>query len=97
MCKTCRCYSQYPGYLSVDWLGNFTIGLTDHDPTSGNGPLNNPFLKCATHGSIGGVRTVSLTCESPLYARGRYLFVAATVYDYFDLAEVEVFDGKLMQ
>ena len=90
-------YTHYPGYLSVDRLLNFTIGLTDHHPTIGNGPLNYPFLKCATHGAMGDVPTVNLTCESPLYARRRYLFVVATVSDYFNLAEVEVFDGKLMQ
>ncbi|KAI0238665.1 hypothetical protein LSAT2_010604, partial [Lamellibrachia satsuma] len=75
-----------------DRLLNFTIGLTDHDPAIDNGPLNYPFLKCATHGAMGDVRTVNLTCESPLYARRRYLFVAASVSDYFNLAEVEVFD-----
>ena len=87
----------YPGFLPVDRVLNFTIGLTDQDPRIGNGPLNYPFLKCATHGAMGDVRTVNLTCESPLYARRRYLFMAANVTNYFHVAEVEVFDGKLMK
>ncbi|KAK2152093.1 hypothetical protein NP493_2529g00006, partial [Ridgeia piscesae] len=39
--------------------------------------------------------SVTLTCVTPMYAWGRYLFVAARVDQYFHLAEVEVFDGML--
>ena len=72
------------------------MGLTDQDLRTANGPISEvPFLKCATHGRLEQVQTVSLTCEHPRYARRRYLFVAANVNDFFNLNEVEVFDGKL--
>ncbi|KAI0234525.1 hypothetical protein LSAT2_015199 [Lamellibrachia satsuma] len=76
-----------------DRLQNFTVGLTDVDPRIGSGPINSPFLKCATHGRLARLETVSLMCRHPLYARRRYLFVAASVKDHFHLAEVEVFNA----
>ena len=45
---------------------------------------------------MGDVRTVDLVCETPMYAWGRYLFVAANVSEFLNLGEVEVFDGKLI-
>ena len=81
-------------FLTARRLLNFIVGLTDQDPRTGNGPLKSPFLKCAEHGGIGAGETVSLTCTPPLYARRRYLFVAANVNEYFHMREV--FAGRLM-
>ncbi|KAK2148757.1 hypothetical protein NP493_3151g00003 [Ridgeia piscesae] len=40
---------------------------------------------------------VNLTCAVPLYAWGRYLFVAANASEnIFHLAEVEVYDGRVV-
>ena len=50
---------------------------------------------CATHGAMGNVRTVNISCEIQQDARGRFLFVAANVDGYFHLAEVEVFNGRV--
>ena len=83
-------------FLTARRLLNFTVGLTDQDPRTGNGPLKSPFLKCATHGGIGAGETVSVTCTPPLYARRRYLFVAAKMDRYFHMREIEVFAGRLM-
>ena len=80
----------------VDW----------HTPQYEIYPLESPFQQCTKHGQLGRRRckkhlpplpgaSVTLTCVTPMYAWGRYLFVAAGVYGYFHLAEVEVFDGML--
>ncbi|KAI0219914.1 hypothetical protein LSAT2_028559 [Lamellibrachia satsuma] len=74
-------------------LRSFIVGLTDQDPRTGNGPLNSPFLTCATHGGIGTGETVNLTCTPPLCARRRYLFMAANVNEFFYVTEIEVFEA----
>ncbi|KAI0235811.1 hypothetical protein LSAT2_013678 [Lamellibrachia satsuma] len=66
--------------------------MTDHDPRPNHWPLDSPFLKCAAHGAVGRGQSVDVTCTLPLYAWGRYLFVAANVNGYFHLFEIEVFD-----
>ena len=91
--------------ISERRLENFTVGLTDTRPSKNNYPLKAPFLLCATHGKVGERRcnktsrlpgaSVTLPCDTPMYAWGRYLFVEARVKDFFHLAEVEVFDGTL--
>ena len=83
--------------LFSDRLRSFIIGLTDHDPRTGVSPLDAPFIKCASHGAMGDVHTVDLMCDTPMYAWGRFLFVAANVVDFFNLGEVEVFDGKKIE
>ncbi|KAI0220797.1 hypothetical protein LSAT2_027732 [Lamellibrachia satsuma] len=77
-------------------LKSFKVGLTDLDPKIGNTPLKLPHLICATHGPLGRAETVSLTCTHPIYERRRYLFVYASVHSHFHLAEVEVFNSKLI-
>ena len=91
--------------ISERRLRNFTVGLTDTRPGKNNYPLKAPFLLCATHGKVGARgcnktsrltgASVTLPCDTPMYAWGRYLFVEARVDRYFHLAEVEVFDGTL--
>ena len=72
--------------------------MTNFDPTSGSGgPLKSPFVMCATHGAVGKGITVALACEKSRDVRGRYLFVAANVKNFFNLAEVEVFDGEYVK
>ena len=85
------------GILFTDRLRGFTIGLTDHEPQNGVCPLDSPFVKCASHGVMRDMLTVDLMCETPIHAKGRYLFVAANVVDFFNLGEVEVFDGKMIK
>ena len=50
---------------------------------------------CATHGAMGNVSAVNISCDIQQDPRGRFLFVAANVDGYFHLYEVEVFNGKL--
>ena len=46
---------------------------------------------------MGDGETISLNCTDQLNTRGRYLFLVAVNTDsYFHLAEVEVFNGKLL-
>ena len=79
-------------------LRSFSVGLTDYDPRTNDGPLNSPFQICATHNDLLAVlEAISLKCAATLYAWGRYLFVAASVNEYFHLGEVEVYDGMLLQ
>ncbi|KAI0238667.1 hypothetical protein LSAT2_010606, partial [Lamellibrachia satsuma] len=76
----------------TDRLLNFTIGLMDHDPRSDNEPMDRPFTMCATHGAMGDVSAVNISCDIQQDARERLLFVAAKVDGYFHLYEVQVFN-----
>ncbi len=77
----------------VGHLLNITVGLTTSDPRI-NRPLNSPFWKCATYDKPKKGVPIDLKCDEPLH-EGRYLFVAATVNNYFCLNEVEVYTGNL--
>ena len=92
--------------ISEKCINSFTVVLTETRPDKNNYPLKAPFLLCATHGEVGKRgcdktsrltgASVTLPCDTPMYAWGRYLFVEARVDAYFHLAEVEVFDGTLI-
>ena len=66
--------------------------MTDVEPTSGSGPLDSVFSRCATHNLYDGKVTITCNNEEGV-VRGRYLFVAVNVSSYFTLREVEVFEG----
>ncbi|KAI0229490.1 hypothetical protein LSAT2_020086, partial [Lamellibrachia satsuma] len=81
----------------TDKLINFTVGLTDQNLATFSGSISDlPFLKCATHGTLGRAQSVSLSCEHSRYARRRFLFVAAKVNGFFHVSEVEVFDESIV-
>ena len=75
-------------------LLNITVGLTNDKPGIKGEPLNSSFWPCATHHAPVKGEPIDLECDEQLH-QGRYLFVAATVRDYFHLSEVEVYTGKL--
>ena len=69
------------------------MGVTDNDPRINKNPVASPFLLCAQHGRMLDGESISLNCTHPLYARRRFLFIAANVDGVFHLTEVEVFAG----
>jgi len=77
---------------------SFVIGLTNHDPRRDEGPLGNLHSVCASRMEpMKDGETIRLKCTDRLNTRGRYLFlVANTTDDYLNLAEVEVFNSKLL-
>ena len=74
--------------------------LTNNDPKSDRGPLRTPYSVsvCASRtGTMGKGETISLTCTDQLNTRGRYLVIVANNTDnLFHFAEVEVFNGRLL-
>ena len=78
-------------------LRSFIVGLTGHDPRKHDGPLHSSYQTCGGHnGTMTLGKVVNLACAVPLYAWGRYLFVAAkAAHGFFHLAEVEMYDGML--
>ena len=93
MCYPFCCVVQSDCYIAGQLL-NITVGLTNDKPGIKGEPLNSPFGKCATHDAAVKGEPIDLLCYGRLH-QGRYLFVAATVRDYFRLSEVEVYTGKL--
>ena len=78
----------------VGRLLNITVGLTSNDPQINRDPMNSWFWLCDTQDEFVKGQPIDLECDEQL-PQGRYLFVAATVRDYFHLSEVEVYTGKL--
>ena len=77
---------------------SFIVGLSDHDPREqAGGPLHSSYQTCAEdYRPKNSDEVVDVTCTVPLYAWGRYLFVAVSATKgSFHLAgiEVEVYDG----
>ena len=84
--------------LSDRRLKSFTIALTNNDPRTDGGPLKAAYSACASRTQpMAKGETISLTCTDQLNTRGRYLVIVANnTHNLFQLAEVEVFTGRLL-